>query len=634
MRKILITLSLCSSVTLVGCSTSGNFADGPVASSTSTTTTPNTTAISGAVHGGNKPVAGAHIHLMMVATTGYAQASTNLLTASATGNADAYGAYVLSDASGNYSIPSSYSCSGQDQVYLYATGGNAGPGANSAIGLLSAIGGCPLPQFNGVVASAINEVTTVGTAYAIAGFATDATHVSSSGSTLARQGVRNAFANAANLYSSADGSSITTTPAGNGTVPNKAVNTLANILSACIESSPASSPNCQALLSHALNSASVVPTDTANAMLNIAHSPGANIAALYSLGNSSTPFSPALPAQPNDFSLGINYTGGGLNKPSSIAIDGEGNAWIANLGDDTISKLSPAGATLSPSTGFTNGTPIGPVGIALDLSGNAWVVNAVSSSLIKYAASGALLSPSTGYNNGGLAAPQAIASDALGNTWVANFRDSVSKISNGGVSISPGNGYTGGGITGSTAIAIDASGNAWVTNAKGSPNSITRLSAGGQPMSPASGYTGGGINKPFSIAVDGSGYVWTANYLGNSISKIAPNGDPVSPSTGYTGGGVSRPFSLAIDGGGNVWVANDGKFSVSEFSNIGEVLSPSTGFQGGVMSGPQAVAVDGSGNVWVANQNDISVTVLVGACVPVVTPLVVGVKNNLLGQRP
>jgi hypothetical protein len=47
-----------------------------------------------------------------------------------------------------------------------------------------------------------------------------------------------------------------------------------------------------------------------------------------------------------------------------------------------------------------------------------------------------------------------------------------------------------------------------------------------------------------------------------------------------------------------------------------------------------AIAIDGAGNVWTTNAYVNQVTELVGAAVPVVTPLSAGVKNHSLGARP
>ena len=66
------------------------------------------------------------------------------------------------------------------------------------------------------------------------------------------------------------------------------------------------------------------------------------------------------------------------------------------------------------------------------------------------------------------------------------------------------------------------------------------------------------------------------------------------------------------------------------------MLSPNAGFTSTTMSStnPMALAIDGSGDVWVTNNGNSSVTEFIGAGVPVVTPLAVGVKNNTLGTRP
>ncbi len=602
----------------------------PTATSSSVTAV----SIQGSVRGGNTPVGGARIYLLAANTTGYGQPSVSLLPGSSTISSDSVGGYVMSDSSGHFSILSGFTCSSTTQVYLYAMGGNAGTGTNSAAGMLAALGTCPSYSDAAPLNYAINEISTVATAYAIAGFATDATHVSSSGTPLAVTDMANAFANAANLYSPLTATTIEVTPKGNGTVPSRMINTLANILASCIQSAGPTSKPCSTLFANATSLNSTPATDTVSAILNIAHKPGANVPTLFSLAAPNSPFGPATPITPNDFTLGINFTGAGLNGPYAAAIDAEGNAWFANLGNNAISKLSPMGVPLTTAQGNTNGTPIGPVGIAIDLSGNPWIVNAITNSLTKYQTSGALLSPASGYSGGGLAVPQAIATDALGNVWVANYLSSVSKFSNGGTPISSSTGYAGGGILGPVAIAIDASGAAWVTNTAGSPNSVTKLTSAGQAISPLNGFTGGGIQHPFSIAIDSGGNAWIGNFGVNTLSKLNSDGVPISPSTGFTGGGLSLPFSIAIDGGGNAWVANAGLFSVSEFNRSGLPVSPDTGFQGGLINGPQAIAVDGSGNVWIANSDDISVTEFVGASVPVVTPIAAGVKYNMLGSRP
>jgi DNA-binding beta-propeller fold protein YncE len=104
----------------------------------------------------------------------------------------------------------------------------------------------------------------------------------------------------------------------------------------------------------------------------------------------------------------------------------------------------------------------------------------------------------------------------------------------------------------------------------------------------------------------------------------------------YTGGGLNTPQGIAVDGLGNVWVANNAGKSVTELNNSGAAFSPSTGFIGGAISSPFSLAIDGSGNVWVSNNaaGSNSVTEIVGAAAPVVTPLALAVENSTLGKEP
>jgi hypothetical protein len=592
-------------------------------------------ALTGLVYGGQTPIVGAHVYLFAANTTGYggagiaassSNASVSLLSAAETGTSDAVGAYVATGANGGFSLTGDYTCTSGQQLYLYALGGG-----NAAAGLLAAIGSCPASGSSAITVT-VNEVSTIAAAYSFAGFATDATHVSSSGTALAQVGIANAFANAANLVSLLNGTALATTPAGNGTVPQTEINTLANILASCVNTAP----SCSTLLATATADGTTTgtkPTDTATAAINIAHNPGANVATLYGLANAV--FTPKLSAQPNDFTVALNFTGGGLAFPFGIAIDGYGNAWVTNQnGYLGVTKLSPQGAALSPLTGYRGGGLDTPFQIAIDGSGNAWVTSAMANNLSEFSSLGTSLSPSGGYTGGGLYKTGSIAIDGLGDVWVAGSNYAVAKVSSSGTPISPSIGYTGGGLNGWASMAIDGLGNVWVSGA-----SLAEFSALGAAISPSIGFTGGGLSHPYAMAIDALGNVWMSNdtlYGVGDVAKLSNTGSAISPSTGYTGGGLGyEPTGIAIDGSGNVWVGNIAN-SLSEFTNAGVPLSPTTGFTGGGLSTVGLLAIDGSGNVWATNQgfSSYSVTEFIGAGTPVVTPLAAGVKNNMLGTRP
>ena len=582
------------------------------------------------------------MYLYAATSGGYNQASKSLLTA-ATGNpADGNGNfYVKTGSDGSFGITNDYTCpSTTSQLYLYSVGGNPGGGANPSIGLLAALGTCqPNSTLSSTLYIVINEVSTIATAYSIAGYAIDALHVSSSGTALANTGIANAFASATNLETLNTGVANAATPAangGNGTVPQSEINTLANILVACVNSSGAvtggASPTpCYTLFTNALSGGTTgtQPTDTATASINIAHNAWANISALYGLQTGAgAPFQPALIAAPNDFTVAVSYAGGGLNNPLDIAIDASGNAWVTNYGNSSISEFTPTGAALSPAnTGFTGGGLDLPSGIAIDAAGNVWAANpagSVNTGISEFNSSGKAITGSTGDTAGGLFEPYFLAFDAPGNIWVtnANANNSISEVNSSGQAIagskSP---FTGGGLNQPQYLAIDVSGNIWTANV--GYNSISELNSSGSPVSGSSGFPGGGINNPQSLAIDAAGNVWTANFSGNSISEFIPSGSSGAwnSSSPFTGCGLTYPIGIAIDGSNHIWVTNGSNSGVCEFSSTGSPISGANGYVGGGQSGSEFIAVDGSGNLWEASSFNNKVVEFVGAASPIVTPV-------------
>ncbi len=401
----------------------------PVITTSNTDAVPGTV-LRGSVHGGQNPIVGAHVYLYAINNTGYGgpgiaasttNASVSLLRSAANTTQDISGNYyVTTDPYGNFVINSDYACpSNYSHTYYYASDGDPGlgSGVNSAITLMAPADAC-----NTSASTDINEVSTIVTAYVFAGYSSDPLHISSSNTALAATGLNNAASTLNNLEDVNHGVALATTPGLNGTVPQQEINTLANILAACVNSTgPASTP-CSTLFSNATNNG-VNSQDTAAAALNIAHNPGANVANLLGLQTPSSPFQPSLPSTPvpNDFTIAISYSGAGMNGPVPIAIDKSGNVWVGNTatGANSVSELSPVGAPITTSAGYTGGGIEDPYSIAIDKSGNVWTANVTPNSLseISNAGTPATLSPYTG---GGLSAPYSIAFDQLGHAWVVN----------------------------------------------------------------------------------------------------------------------------------------------------------------------------------------------------------------------
>ena len=611
--------------------------------------------ISGKLLSGTLPVAKAHVYLMAVAETGYGKPSVSLLDSGSTHAQDSVGAYVVTAADGSFTIPGYYRCGPDTNIYVYTRGGDSGMGQNNAATELAAVGPCPAEQAD-VPPVVVDEVTTVAMSFALAGFANDALHIASSGSQLAVIGVANAFVNASHLAPTTTGLAPAALPSGSATVPQATINTLANILFSCIHSSGASSSACQSLLG--ATSSTQPLSDTASAMIAIAHSPASAVSMLFAQQSSTPPFTPYLTTAPNDFTLGLVFTGGGINETNGVAVDAMGNVWSTN-DSYYLTEISSAGVFLSGSNGYLTDAYV-PGPIAIDLNDNVWIGNGAHTidgpgSIVELSSDGTVLSGANGYGYGLLRRPEGLAIDASNNIWITDtVGDNVVEFSNSGQVLSGAKGFTGGGINDPYQLAINPSGDVWVANSPINSttlvSSISELSSSGTPLTPSTGVTGTGYFGAASLAIDHQNNVWGVGAgPGAQVSKVSPDGVVLSGS-GYAtvgvGGAHAGGTTIAIDGDGNVWAPLAWAPYVIELSNTGATLSGPTGYTGGV-TGLAYIAIDGSGDVWGSSQKFVPPTQrgvpgvttwemveIIGAAAPVVTPIAAGVKLNMLGTRP
>jgi streptogramin lyase len=583
--------------------------------------------VTGNVHGGQNPVTGATIQLYAVGTSGNGSAAAPLITATVT-TSDGSGA-VNSNANagngnntypaGNFSITGDYSCTGATQVYLVATGGNSGSGTNPNIALMAPLGDCATLQASAPYVQ-INELTTVGGAYALAQFATDYKHIGATGTN--PSGLLNATANFSNLINVSSGTTGGANLPSGATVPTVELNTLADIIAACVNSSDAPTyTNCTTL--HGATGA----TDTIGDALAIAKHPGSaafTSTTLFNLVTAQSPFQTTLSAPPNDWTVAINYTGGGgLSAPYGIAIDTAGNAWISNSGASSVLELSSTGAVAQTLAG---GGLIGPKGIAIDRSNNVWVAVPSANSVVEFSSTGTLQSGAAGYTAGGLNGPVALAMDSAGNAWVANLTgSSVTELSPAGAAIVTAT-TAGGTINLPTGIALGTAGNVYVANNGG--GNVVKLTHAGAAAT-GSPYTDSALQGTTAVALDANNNLFatgslTGNAVQGAVSQFSSTG-AVATGSPYTGGGATSPIGVAVSGS-NAWVTNyNGTTgSLSEFTlGSSTAVSPAAGL--GLLNAPVGVAIDASGDVWTANSGSNTVSQFLGLATPAITPLAANV---------
>ena len=569
---------------LTGCATGGSDTPGTLSPVRSAVVT-------GRVVGGQQPVAGATIQLYAVGTSGTASASTPLIAPT-----------ITSDGNGAFSITGQYSCTGATQVYLTATGGNPGSGVNPSLALMAALGSCAKLQANAATTFInINELTTIVADYALSPFMADQAHIGANGTN--PTGLLNAFTTASALVNTSSGQLAA--PAPGVTLPAIRLNTLADILAACVNSTGAASSTCTALFS------ATGATNTIDAGLFIAKNPAAPaVTALYTLPASGSPFQPTLSARPNDFTLAINYTSTSLQSPYAVAIDATGNAWLTNEAGNSVTRLSAPSTAFAAQTFATPGL-VAPRGISIDRAGNIWIASTGANSVVKLSSAGAALS-GQGFTAGGISAPVAIANDSAGNAWIANFTgNSVTELSSAGA---PTRTLTAS-LSAPAAIALDVAGNVAVANA--SSGSVCLFANAGTLQSCP---TDGTLFGPTALAISPtSALTMAGSTTGAAVAgafTLGSTSGGVNVASPIAGGGLTLPTSVAYDAAGTAWFANT--TSISAFAGT-TAITPATGF--GTLNAPQGIAVDGSGNVWTVNAGDNSVSIFIGQAAPTATPL-------------
>ncbi|MDR3735685.1 MAG: hypothetical protein P4L10_09130 [Acidobacteriaceae bacterium] len=639
----------------------------------------------GKVKGGQQPVYNALIGLYAAGTTGtYGTGSSNLLTTP-----------VYTAIDGTFTITGDYStssCTSTTQLYLTATGGDpSGNGTtfnNNAIQLVAALGPCltgGVSSLNAGTYIYVDEVTTAAAAYALGqfygGFGTTSDSIGAPSSNII--GLQNAFATAHNLANVSTGYATPTTAATGTnyslyTVDQQKLNTIANILSDCVNQTTNGSTVCSHLFQYVTpvyaplttSTPATPPSNIFQAAVYMSLNPtstnasGSQISNLIALQTPYQAFAPALSAAPTDWTLAIQYIQytSGIAYGSSVAVDANGDIWMSNAKTiGGVIMLNGGTGTVGGTAGVTGGLIgfyTGPTAypniisnstrdVAIDLNGKAWFGNFTgtgtttasgSANYYMFRATGGV--GVDGYFNyiAGATNQYSVAVDPSGEilSLASTVLAYISPTATSGANLTQI--YTGSGSAGGPGLAIDANHNGYVTATAGSLVPFTGPTPAA--VGTAIPVTTTGFSAPYGTAIDGSNQLWVANDPASTFFLTIYN-KPGGTFTQITNSCLQKPGFIAFDGNGNAWVTNQNTtgadYTVCEFNSSGTLISNAIGFGQHNVSIGRGVAVDLSGNVWltsyVQNSNN-GIVELVGAAAPAVTPIVYAIKNGKVGTRP
>ena len=305
-------------------------------------------------------------------------------------------------------------------------------------------------------------------------------------------------------------------------------------------------------------------------------------------------------------------SGAEFDLPSGITIDGSGNLYVGDSGNNVIRKISPTGMVTAlagnPSASGTADGPGGvaqfnnPRGVAVAGNGYVYVADAGNNTIRKISPTGMVTTLAgtpglAGTANGiGSAAqfdiPRFVAVDGSNNVYVADYGNNTIR------KISP---------TGS------------VSTLAGTPG------VSGTDDGPAAAAL---FNAPSGLAVDKNGNIFVADLGNYTIREISAPGlvKTVAGSPGYagsadgTGGNAlfSAPDGLALDGNGNLYVADNTYSTIRMVAPDAEVTTIGgtpgiTGVSDGYgplaqFTNPRAIASSAGGIVYVADSFNHRIT--------------------------
>lgn len=685
-KRSLLVLLASSALFTAGCSNM-------MSTAPSSGAVPQAKSIGGKVHGGFQPVIGATVKLYYAGQTPSFPTTEAATTTSA---ADGSFSFTQSGTTGQPENGNIYSCptTSNPLVYVIAKGGNTlGDGvsteSNSAAAFIGVYGDCSELTSSNFIE--LNEATTVATMVAVQQyFDPNSEGLSADGIGTAKIAIDSTPATIANMVNLTTGFAVTSTNIAGihglgastvvATPESSKINLMANILASCVNNTSASAPNCTTLFANAVppNPATTgrpagtrfsQATDVLQALYFMLTNPTSggttNQANLFGLSAGvGAAFQPILTDQPSDWTVAIVYsstsscgTGGGalFSAPSQVAIDLNGQVWVANgeVTNGNVVQLTSngapsacnsfgSGATAAKSALFidSTGSTGGAGKIWSSLSGSSTITrfNPIDSTHLTFTAAGPVLAI-TGDGTGNIflstatglyEIPAAFAAGATATTptllsstvtnavslmpdktgaiWASSGTSTLQQVV--GTTVNP---FTASANTQS--VAVNSANNVFVSSVTPG-NSISYFANGGSGYLLLGSVAGplGGLNQPTAITLDGASNVWIVNMLADTNPAFAT--DPTAPATqfGISEGSINGiPFSPDSSSGA--------------FQKPASFLSP--GSQSGIM-------VDQSGNVWIAGGGATNnfITEIVGAGVPLYQPYAQGLENGRFGSQP
>ncbi|MGH8024448.1 MAG: protein kinase domain-containing protein [Limisphaerales bacterium] len=282
--------------------------------------------------------------------------------------------------------------------------------------------------------------------------------------------------------------------------------------------------------------------------------------------------------------------------PNNLAVDNAGNVYVADTANDVIRKITPSGlvttiAGVAHSRGSADGPSRSarfwaPFGLALDAAGNIYVADTGNNTIRKITPAGIVstIAGAAGQagNQDGIASaarfrnPWGVAVDNIGNVYVADMsNDTIRKITpagrvytfagQAGMSGNADGFGSGARFNNPFAVAVDGAGNVYVSDTANNAIRKITVSRVVTTLAGLPGYAGNTDGNgsdarfwsPQGLTVDSAGNIYVADAANDAIRKITPMGVVTTlPLSMDKSSALNGPGGIAVDARGNLYVAD------------------------------------------------------------------------------
>jgi YD repeat-containing protein len=308
-----------------------------------------------------------------------------------------------------------------------------------------------------------------------------------------------------------------------------------------------------------------------------------------------------------------------LAGPMGLAVGASGKIYMANEESSVISEWLPpeaGGAHLSYATqigssGSGNGQLKDPVGSAIDGNGNVWVTDSGNNRIEEFSSAGKFVAKygKEGTGSGEFKGPQGIdVNQSTGNVYVSDSGNNrIEELSGTGTFIRTFGTSGSGQLDEPIGIKIDSSGNVWVADVNN--NRIVEFSSTGTYIA-AYGSEGSGDGQfegPVGITFSGPN-LYVVDIGNHRVEELSATGAYVGQ-FGIEGGGDGEfyePIGIASDSAGNVYVTDGRSDRVQEFSAAG-AFRATFAYEGrgeGQLTYPTGISINAAGDMYVVDTGD------------------------------